>query len=152
MIDEYDGAAARRISLTRALSLFGRRHNIAPLVLVAPVVVFLTFVLLLPIVVMAEMSFYQRGQAGTIIKVMSFANYVTFLKEPVYLKVLGNSALIGAFIHEVEIVKGNVYRPASQAMSRARTVGRGATASTPCSRSTPAQIPVCRSSTSASRR
>jgi len=104
MIDEYDGAAARRISLTRALSLFGRRHNIAPLVLVAPVVVFLTFVLLLPIVVMAEMSFYQRGQAGTIIKVMSFANYVTFLKEPVYLKVLGNSALIGAFVCLITVV------------------------------------------------
>jgi hypothetical protein len=31
---------------------------------------------------MAEMSLYQRGQAGTIVKVMSLANYVTFLKEP----------------------------------------------------------------------
>jgi len=100
---DYGEAAAAGGSLTRALSLFGRRHNIAPFVLVAPVVVFLAFVLLLPIAVMAEMSFYQRGQAGTIVKVMSFANYVTFLKEPAYLKVLGNSALIGALVCAITV-------------------------------------------------
>ncbi len=91
-------AASRRRSLTVALSLAGRRRNIAPFVLVAPIVVFLLFVLVLPIAVMAEMSLYQRGQAGTIVKVISLANYITFLEEPVYLKVLGNSALIGALV------------------------------------------------------
>ena len=101
--NEYGGAAAPRISLTRVLSLFGRRHNVAPFVLLAPVVVFLGFVLLLPIAVMAEMSLYQRGQAGTIVKVMSFANYVTFLREPVYFKVLGNSALIGALVCAITV-------------------------------------------------
>ena len=100
-MNENDGpvaAASRRRSLTVALSLAGRRHNIAPFVLVAPIVVFLLFVLVLPIAVMAEMSLYQRGQAGTIVKVISLANYITFLKEPVYLKVLGNSAMIGALV------------------------------------------------------
>ena len=91
-------AAARSASVTTRLALFGRRHNLAPFVLVGPIVVFLMFVLVLPIVLMAELSLYQRGQAGTIVKVMSFANYVTFLKEPVYLKVLGNSALIGFIV------------------------------------------------------
>ena len=90
--------ALRRGSVTIRLSLFGRRHDIAPFVLLAPIVTFLAFVLVLPIAVMAELSLYQRGQAGTIIKVMSLSNYVTFLKEPVYLKVLGNSALIGALV------------------------------------------------------
>src|ERR1700681_3331485 len=37
--------------------------------------------LVLPIALMAEMSVYQRGQAGTIVKVVSLANYITFLKE-----------------------------------------------------------------------
>jgi len=95
--------APRRRSLTVALSLAGRRRNVAPFVLVAPIVVFLLFVLVLPIAVMAEMSLYQRGQAGTIVKVMSLANYVTFLKEPVYLKVLGNSALIGALVCAITV-------------------------------------------------
>jgi spermidine/putrescine transport system permease protein len=109
--DHLDGAAAQSASLTRALSLFGRRHGIAPFVLVAPVAVFLAFVLLLPIGVMAEMSLYQRGQAGTIVKVMSFANYVTFLEEPVYLKVLGNSALIGALVCAITV--GLAFIPAA---------------------------------------
>jgi spermidine/putrescine transport system permease protein len=108
---EYSGATARRASLTRSLSLFGRRHNVAPFVLVAPVVVFLGFVLLLPIAVMAEMSLYQRGQAGTIVKVMSLANYVTFLKEPVYLRVLGNSALIGTLVCAITV--GLAFVPAA---------------------------------------
>ena len=85
-------------SMTTRLSLFGRRHNAAPFALLAPIVIFLMFVLVLPIALMAELSLYQRGQAGTIIKVMSLSNYVTFLKEPVYLKVLGNSALVGALV------------------------------------------------------
>jgi len=85
-------------SLTMRLSLFGRRHNLASFVFLAPIITFLLFVLVLPIVLMVEMSLYQRGQAGTIIKVMSLSNYITFLKEPVYLKVLGNSALVGAIV------------------------------------------------------
>jgi spermidine/putrescine transport system permease protein len=108
---DHGGAAARGASLTRALSLFGRRHNVASFVLVAPVVVFLALVLVLPIAVMAEMSLYQRGQAGTIVKVMSLANYVTFLGEPVYLKVLGNSALIGALVCAITV--GLAFIPAA---------------------------------------
>ena len=91
-------------SLTTRLALFGRRHNVAPFVLVGPIVVFLLFVLVLPIVLMAETSLYQRGQAGAIVKVMSLGNYITFLKEPVYLKVLGNSALIGAFVCVITLI------------------------------------------------
>ena len=109
--DEHGGAGTPHRSSTRALSLFGRRHRIAPFVLVAPVVVFLAFVLLLPIAVMTEMSLYQRGQAGTIVKVMSLGNYVTFLEEPVYLKVLGNSALIGAFVCAITV--GLAFVPAA---------------------------------------
>ena len=90
--------------MTIRLALFGRRHNLAPFALLAPIVVFLLFVLVLPIGLMAELSLYQRGQAGTIIKVMSLSNYITFLKEPVYLKVLGNSALVGALVCVITVV------------------------------------------------
>ena len=96
--------SVRPVSLTTRLALFGRRHNVAPFVLAGPIAVFLLFVLVLPIVLMAELSLYQRGQAGTIVKVMSLTNYVTFLKEPVYLKVLGNSALIGFLVCIVTLV------------------------------------------------
>jgi spermidine/putrescine transport system permease protein len=95
---DFENAAAWPGLLSTRLSLFGRRHNIAPFALLAPVFVFLALVLVLPIALMAELSLYQRGEAGTIIKVMSLSNYITFLKEPVYLKVLGNSALIGALV------------------------------------------------------
>lgn len=98
------GATVRSRALSTRLALFGRHHNVAAFVLVGPIAVFLLFVLVLPIVLMAELSLYQRGQAGAIVKVMSLSNYVTFLKEPVYLKVLGNSALIGVFVCVITLV------------------------------------------------
>ena len=71
--ERNQGAAALPRPLTMRLSLFGRRHNLAAFVFLAPIITFLLFVLVLPIGLMAEMSLYQRGQAGTIIKVMSLA-------------------------------------------------------------------------------
>jgi hypothetical protein len=61
-------SAARFADVSRC-RLLGRRHNPRAHRARGTIVIFLLFVLVLPIAVMAEMSLYQRGQAGTIVKV-----------------------------------------------------------------------------------
>jgi spermidine/putrescine transport system permease protein len=75
-----------------------REHRLGALLLIAPVLLFLLVMLLLPLASMVELSFFKRGPAGSIVRDVSLVNYTTFLKEPVYLKVLINSAVVGALV------------------------------------------------------
>ena len=47
---------------------------------------------------MVQLSFFKGGPAGSIVREYSIGNYATFLGEPVYLKILINSAVMGALV------------------------------------------------------
>jgi len=88
----------RPLAITTRFSAWARRRGLGIYILVSPVVLFLFFVLMVPMVSVVEVSLYKRGFAGTIIKEVSFQNYLTFLGEPVYLRILANSAFIGLLV------------------------------------------------------
>jgi spermidine/putrescine transport system permease protein len=93
----------RPLALTTRFTAWARLHRVGAPLLIAPVLSFLLFMLMLPLASMVELSLFKRGPAGTIVRELSTINYVTFLQEPVYLKVLINSAIIGALVCVVTI-------------------------------------------------
>ena len=82
----------RPAGLMTRFTAWTRAHRLGALLLISPVLLFLLFMLLLPLASMVELSFFKRGPAGSIVRDISLVNYATFLQEPVYLKVLINSA------------------------------------------------------------
>jgi spermidine/putrescine transport system permease protein len=81
--------------LTRRVSFFVRTRNLALPILAAPLLVFLSLMLLLPLGSIVLMSFFSRGQAGVIIRTLSLHNYVEFLTTWVYLRILLTSMIMG---------------------------------------------------------
>ena len=94
----------RPLALTTQFTTWARLHRVGVLLLIAPVLSFLLLMLMLPLASMVELSLFKRGPAGTIVRELSLINYVTFLQEPVYLKVLINSAIIGALVCIITVV------------------------------------------------
>ncbi len=88
----------RPAGLITRFTAWTRAHRLGALLLISPVLLFLLFMLLLPLASMVELSFFKRGPAGSIVREISLVNYATFLQEPVYLKVLINSAVVGALV------------------------------------------------------
>jgi spermidine/putrescine transport system permease protein len=98
------GRGLRLGAFTTAFSLWARRGGLGPALLVAPVALFLMGMLLFPLVSLVELSLYRRGPAGTIIRDASLVNYISFLQEPIYLRVLANSAMVGAIVCVITVV------------------------------------------------
>lgn len=90
--------APRRVGLITRFTTWTREHRLGALLLIAPVLLFLLFMLALPLASVVELSFFRRGPAGSIVRESSLVNYATFLHEPAYLKVLLNSAVVGALV------------------------------------------------------
>src|SRR5438477_2500898 len=90
--------APRPLALATRFTTWARLHRVGVLLLIAPVLSFLLLMLMLPLASMVELSLFKRGPAGTIVRELSLINYVTFLQEPVYLKVLINSGIIGVLV------------------------------------------------------
>jgi len=88
----------RRVGLATRFTAWTRAHHLGAALLIAPVLLFLLFMLALPLASVVEMSYFRRGPAGSIVRDVSLVNYTTFLEEPVYLKVLVNSAVVGALV------------------------------------------------------
>jgi len=88
----------RPLALATQFTMWARLHRVGVLLLIAPVLSFLLLMLMLPLASMVELSLFKRGPAGTIVRELSLINYVTFLQEPVYLKVLINSGIIGVLV------------------------------------------------------
>jgi spermidine/putrescine transport system permease protein len=86
----------RRLSLATRFTAWAREHRLGALLLIAPVLLFLLFMLALPLASVVEMSFFKRGPAGSIVRDASLINYTTFLHEHAYFKILLNSAAVGA--------------------------------------------------------
>src|ERR1041384_417998 len=84
----------RRVGLATRFTTWTREHRLGALLLIAPVLLFLLFMLALPLASVVEMSFFKRGPAGSIVRDVSLGNYATFLHEPAYLKILLNSAAV----------------------------------------------------------
>jgi spermidine/putrescine transport system permease protein len=90
--------ARRPISIGTYFTTWVRQHRLGPLLLLAPVLSFLVLMLLLPLAAVVQLSFFTGGPAGSIVREYSLGNYATFLGEPVYLKILINSAVMGALV------------------------------------------------------
>jgi spermidine/putrescine transport system permease protein len=88
----------RTLSVTTRISNWARLHRLGAYLLISPALILLVFVLMVPLVSVVELSLYKRGPAGTIIREISFNNYTAFLGEPVYIKILANSALVGILV------------------------------------------------------
>ena len=88
----------RRVGLVTRFTAWTRAHRVGALLLIAPVLLFLLVMLALPLASVVEVSFFRRGPAGSIVRDVSLVNYATFLHEPVYIKVLVNSAIVGALV------------------------------------------------------
>ena len=90
--------ARRPISIGTYFTIWVRQHRLGPLLLLAPVLSFLVLMLMLPLAAVVQLSFFKGGPAGSIVREYSIGNYATFLGEPVYLKILVNSAVMGALV------------------------------------------------------
>jgi spermidine/putrescine transport system permease protein len=90
--------ARRPVSIGTYITTWVRQHRLGPLLLLAPVLSFLVLMLLLPLAAVVQLSFFTGGPAGSIVREYSLGNYATFLGEPVYLKILINSAVMGALV------------------------------------------------------
>ena len=96
--------------LTTQFCSWVRSRQLSLHLLAAPVIGFLFLALVAPLVSIVLTSFYQRGDAGVIVKSLSLQNYVEFLTTPVYLQILFVSMLIGIVVALVSVVLG--YAPA----------------------------------------
>jgi len=94
----FSALPPRRVGLTTRFTTWAREHRLGALLLIAPVLLFLLFMLALPLASVVEMSFFKRGPAGSVVRDASLLNYTTFLHEPAYLKILLNSAAVGALV------------------------------------------------------
>ena len=90
--------ARRPVSIGTYFTTWVRQHRLGPVLLLAPVLSFLVLMLMLPLAAVVQLSFFQGGPAGAIVRQYSIGNYATFLGEPVYLKILLNSAVIGGLV------------------------------------------------------
>src|SRR5689334_13015411 len=91
-------SVSRPPSVTTRISNWARLHKLGAYLLIAPALMLLLFVLMVPLISVVQLSLYKRGPAGTIIRETSLNNYITFLGEPVYLKILANSAVVGIWV------------------------------------------------------
>lgn len=117
--------AARRLTqrFTTPIAYWVGRHNLAALFLFGPVILFLAGALMFPLLLVLELSAYQRGAAGVVIETVSAGNYLRFLGEPVYLLILLNSAVLGILVCVITVAVA--YVPAcvlGLTRSSARTV------------------------------
>lgn len=103
--------AYRRGTWRFRFASFVRKHRLAPLVLLAPVIAFLMAMLVLPLASIVELSLYRRGEAGNVIEIAGWQNYATFLGEYVYRHMLTYSALVGVIVCILTIVAA--YIPAA---------------------------------------
>jgi spermidine/putrescine transport system permease protein len=98
------------VRVTTRLCSWVRYRGLSLHLLAGPVVGFLFLGLLAPLASILLTSFYQRGEAGIIVKSLTLQNYIEFLTTPVYLGILLVSMLIGALVAVVSVVLG--YAPA----------------------------------------
>jgi spermidine/putrescine transport system permease protein len=82
--------------VTRRFAFWVRQHGLGTWLLAGPVVLFLAGTLIFPLLLVLELSLYQRGPAGVIIEVVSLENYLRFFSDTVYVRILVNSAILGA--------------------------------------------------------
>ena len=104
---------------TRRLALWGRTRGLGLPFLLAPLVLFLATMLILPLGSIVLTSLYARGEAGVIVHTLSLNNYVEFLTTPVYLRILLSSMVVGVVVAIVSLIVA--YLPACVlALNRAR--------------------------------
>jgi spermidine/putrescine transport system permease protein len=84
--------------LTRRVAAWVHDRRLALPLLLAPLLLFLTTMLLLPLGSIALMSLYARGEAGVIVRTVSLDNYVEFLTTAVYIRILLSSMLVGLIV------------------------------------------------------
>src|SRR5438552_4262399 len=100
---------SRPLALATRFTTWVRLHRVGALLLIAPVLSFLLLMLMLPLASMVELSLFKRGPAGTIVRELSLINYVTFLQEPVYLKVMINSCIIVVLLCIITVLLDYIY-------------------------------------------
>src|SRR5829696_715243 len=108
--------------ITERLAVAARRYRLAPVILAGPAAAFLLLLLVLPLASVVELSGYRRGEAGIVIRELSFENYRALLVEPIYLRVLSNSVSVAAIVTLVTVAAAFV--PAAViGLSRSRFKG-----------------------------
>jgi spermidine/putrescine transport system permease protein len=112
--------APPRPRLTRRVAVWGRARGLGLPLLLAPLLLFLLTMLLLPLGSIALTSLYARGEAGIIVRTVSLHNYAEFLTTPVYVRILVGSMVVGLVVAAVCLVVA--YLPACVlALNRAGT-------------------------------
>jgi spermidine/putrescine transport system permease protein len=90
--------------LTTAFVYWVRRRRLAAFILFGPAALFFAATLLLPMLLVVQLSLYHRGDAGIVVPVVSLDNYVRFFSEPVYLTILVNSAVVGLMVCGITVI------------------------------------------------
>jgi putative spermidine/putrescine transport system permease protein len=79
-----------------AMTVDKRGRRLAPYILSGPAVVFVSFFLMLPLLMMLRLSFYRYDTAQMYIEAFTLENYVRFFKDDFYRQVLWTTLWISA--------------------------------------------------------
>jgi len=93
---------SRRFSLTRLLR---ENSSLQGLALVSPTAIYLLLFVVLPMVLIAGLSFLTRGSYGNIVYQVNYSNYARLL-DPLYLRILVYSLGVGAATTVLTILIG----------------------------------------------
>src|ERR1700754_5308942 len=79
-----------------AMTVDKRGRRMAPYALSGPAIIFVSFFLMLPLLMMLRLSFYRYDSAQMYIEAFTLENYVRFFKDDFYRQVLWTTLWISA--------------------------------------------------------
>lgn len=86
--------------------LLKQRRGLLIFLLVAPAVAILVATFLLPVTILASVSFMEQDARGNILPVLTLANYVAFFSDPWFVATLARSARIAFFVALLSVTLG----------------------------------------------
>lgn len=93
---------------TRAIGNFRRRPGAAAGALLAPTVVLLALAYVLPVLLLAGVSFLQQDVRGAIVADFTLDNFIRFFSDPWFIGTLGRSIRIALLVTAMAVVLGYI--------------------------------------------